>query len=132
VLQIVTITGSPLSKTATFTLRVLTPAPFNVTCSVNPTIVLINQPVTWEGVASGGIIPYDNFSWTGAVIGADAVCTTVDLDSENPNHRVCSFTSPGTKISTVSANDDVSPPITDSCTTEVKVVSLPIWIEIPP
>ncbi|KND48570.1 MAG: hypothetical protein AB200_02490 [Parcubacteria bacterium C7867-005] len=60
----INVTGSPLSKTTSFTLRIIASPAIIVSCTATPSGARIGDTVTWNATVSGGVPPY-TYRWTG-------------------------------------------------------------------
>ena len=90
----ITVTGSPLNKQTSFNL-VISGSPLTVTCSVTPTVAVLNDTVTWRANVSGGTPPF-TYSWSGTNIPSGAA-------SSNPLN--ITYSTIGRKTATVTVTD---------------------------
>lgn len=95
----ITVTGSPLNKTTSFTLLVNSTSALSVTCKASqaPGGNKINQPVIWSANASGGSGTYNSWSWSGTNI------PTSPAPAVNPYS--ITYTTTGTKVARATVTD---------------------------
>jgi hypothetical protein len=91
----ITVTGSPLGRTTTFSL-VINGSAMSVSCSASPTTATLGQNVTWTGTITGGTPPL-TYRWAGTNI------PTNPAPSTNPYTR--SYSTTGTKTATLTVTD---------------------------
>lgn len=109
----ITVTGSPLAKTTSFTLTVSAPLPsLAVSCSVFPTSANTGQNVTWSASPSGGSGSY-TYSWSGT-----------DGLSGSTQSVTRTYSTAGTKTASVTVTSGAEQ-ITQSCSNSLIVTNPP-------
>ena len=91
----ITVTGSPLNKQTTFNL-VITGSAMSVACTVDPSLAILGQTVTWMAVVTGGTAPL-TYAWSGTSIPVSPAPST--------NPYVTSYSTIGQKNATVTVTD---------------------------
>lgn len=95
----ITVTGTPLSKTTSFSLVVAQPA-ITVSCAASPSPAKIGVPVTWTGTIVGGTAPY-TYIWTGTDFPTSPVPDT--------NPYIFTYTTVGQKTANLTVTDSTTP-----------------------
>jgi hypothetical protein len=129
---LITVSGSPLSATTSFSLFVLPSlSKFDLTCQSDPSRAIIYEPVTWRAEASAPGAPQNyTFEWSGA---ATYYNCQADPPSNNPNYvRECRYGTVGLLSSTVKAvNTTTGLEQVASCNVMIRM-PVPRWREIVP
>jgi hypothetical protein len=119
----ITVTGSPLNKTTSFSLIVTASSSSSVTCSPSAGPYYVGSPITWTASASGGTAPY-TYSWSGTSVPSGSAGTPFAI----------TYQTIGSKTLQVTARDStgaVTPPA--NCTTgtgdQLKVLVKPTFQE---
>ncbi len=93
--HVVTVTGTPLGKTTSFTVRVRDALSPVVTCAASPSTVVVGSPVTWTATVTGGTPPYSTYVWSGTNL----------INPANSSRITTTYSTVGAKTASVTVTD---------------------------